>query len=126
MGRLTIAALIAAAAAAAGATGAGAVALLSDEGDREIPSIVIPADRTASVGTQQALGERLVVDDGVPGDAARTLARAAASHIGGRALDLDLVEAVVGVHAQRPDGAIVEVVLDNRRIVMVDRGDCDG
>jgi hypothetical protein len=126
MGRLRIAALIAAAAAAAGATGAGAVALLSDEGDREIPSIVIPADRTASVGTQQALGERLVVDDGVPGDAARTLARAAASHIGGRALSVDTDDGLYEVEVQRPDGAIVEVVLDNRRIVMVDRGDGDG
>jgi uncharacterized membrane protein YkoI len=125
MGRLKIVALIAGGA-ALGAAGAGAAATLDGDDDRTIPAIVMPAGQPTSATPQQQQDQRVVVDDGIPTDAAETAAEAAVSHVGGRALSVDTDDGLYEVEVQRPDGAIVEVLLDGRTVLTIDRGDGDG
>ena len=67
----------------------------------------------------------MVVDDGVPAEDAQPVARAAAEHVRGRALSVDLDDGRYEVEVQRPDGAIVEVLLDGRSVIGVETGEGD-
>ncbi len=122
MGRLKTTALIAGALAVGVGGGiAGADALGGDD-DQTIAPITVPAANSASQATQ---APRVVVDDGVPTRDAKAVAQAAADHVKGRALSVDIDDGRYEVEVQRPDGAIVEVLLDGQNIIAVDQGDGD-
>lgn len=116
MGRLGIVVAVVVALAA----GAGGALLLSDsdEPDRTIAPVAAP--------TSDAPSTRVAVDDGIPVRDAEAAARRAADHVRGQALSVDLDDGRYEVEVQRPDGAIVEVLLNDRRQVLgVESGEGD-
>jgi hypothetical protein len=128
MGRLSLAVAGAAVLALGAGGGALAATALDGDDDRVVP-IAQPAapSPSASAGATAATETDVVVDDGIPAAEARGVARRAAGHAGGRAVSVDRDDGRYEVDVQRPDGAIVEVVLDgSRRVLGIDPGDADG
>lgn len=123
MRRLTIVALTAGGA-ALGAAGVGAVGALDGDDDEIIPPIAVPTAEADSPRPQP--NSRVGVDDSVPAGIAKPAARIAAAHVGGRALSVDTDDGLYEVDVLRPDGAIVEVLLDGTTVLTVKLGDGDG
>lgn len=119
MGRLVVAALV-----AAGITaGAGGAAVLNNWNDGD--SSIAPIDVRAGVTNPGRDSPRVFVDDDVPNDRAEAVATAAAKHVRGRALTVDIDDGFYEVGVQRPDSAIVTVLLDGTNVLGVDTGDGD-
>jgi hypothetical protein len=124
MGRLTLAALGAGVLALGAGGGALAASALDGDGDRDRIVRLAPDDAPSGATATPA---ELVVDDGIPPAEARDVARRAADHAGGRAVSVDRDDGRYEVEVQRPDGAIVEVVLDgSRRVLGLDPEDAGG
>lgn len=110
------------------AAGTGVAALLIDGDDeRLIAPISVPATSgSANTPDQRFEPPRVYVDDGIPVDEAEAVARAAVERVPGAAFSVDFDDGRYEVEVQRPDGAIVEVLLDGRSVVGVDQGEGDG
>lgn len=111
MGRLIP---LAVAAVVALAVGIGGTLLLSggdddDGSERTIAPVAAPADPAGGARDRPA---RIAVDDGVTDAEAARAARRAADHARGQAVSVDLDDGRYEVEVQRPDGALVEVLLD--------------
>lgn len=119
--KLRTVALVAGCLALGASAGLAGASLLDEEEAPPVAPIAVPASKLPD-----RRAPRIVVDDGVPAGAAGAIAAAAAEHARGRALSVDTDNGRYEVTVQRPDGAIVEVVLDGRRVVRVRHGDGDG
>ena len=121
MGRLTLAAAAAVLIALGAGGGALAAGALGPDDER---TVALDHGATSTAATATAGGDdavrpgRLVVDDGIPAAEAREVARRAVAHSSGRAVSVDRDDGRYEVEVQRPDGAIVEVLLDGSRQVL--------
>lgn len=109
---------------AAGLVFAGA--FLDDDGDRTIEPIAVAGTSGDAAAASRARARRpttIVVEDGIgDGDARRAVA-AAENDVGGVALTVDRDGRRYEVELQRPDGTIVEVLVDERFGVLGIDGD---
>lgn len=105
----------------AGVVGGVAFGGVFDEEEREIAPIYIGS--AGAPGATAPRGPQVVVDDGIPAADARRAARAAVNRFGGTALTVDRDDGRYEVELERPDGTIVEVLVDDRFAALGFRAD---
>lgn len=113
------------AAAALGGGGAGYALSAGLAGDRDDGErLVAPAARSPATARSPDRSPDVVVDGAIPTADARRAIAAAADRVDGVALTVDRDDGRYEVELQRPDGTVVEVLVDGRfRVLGMDPGD---